>query len=402
MPNRIRSSTFKTQSNNEFPVEDFFNQVIDSLQDYSIFTIDTNFKINSWNSGAITIFQYEPGEILQQHFDIIFTDEDKQNGIPALEIKAALESGKAINNRWHIRKDGSRFYAQGQVFPVKSISGEAIGFVKILRDLTENKRTEDAINKYIGDLEELITHKDKILAILSHDLRSPLARMISITDYLRSDFDVIDPAEFKKLLKHLNKSVKEELNMLDYLVEWARIKYASQVFTPTKTDIYDFVLKAIETYQSTASANHVKLENHIKKNTFVYADGKMILSVIQNIIANAIRHSGEGDLVTISSYNSDNDMVVVIKDSGSGMSAETQQKLFTPNLESLASSRNQNQGAGIGMLLTKSFLETNGGKIWFESSEGNGTTFYFSLPLTERPPTNNNNNLNFSEIIASE
>ncbi|HMT28423.1 MAG TPA: PAS domain S-box protein, partial [Bacteroidia bacterium] len=243
MPNRIRSSTFKTKSNHEFPVEDFFNQVIDSLQDYSIFTIDTNFKINSWNSGAIAIFQYEPGEILQQHFDIIFTDEDKQNGIPDLEIKTALESGKAINNRWHIRKDGSRFYAQGQVFPVKSINGEAIGFVKILRDLTENKRTEDAINKYIGDLEELITHKDKILAILSHDLRSPLARMISITDYLRSDFDVISPTEFKKLLKHLNKSVKDELNMLDYLVEWARIKYASQVFTPAMIDIYDYVIK---------------------------------------------------------------------------------------------------------------------------------------------------------------
>lgn len=274
MPNRIRSSTFKTKNKNDFPVEDFFNHVFDSLQNYAIFTIDTNLMINSWNLGATQIFKYDPEEILNNHFNIIFTDEDKKNGVPVLELDAALTTGKAIDNRWYIRKDGSIFYAQGQVFPVRSVKGELIGFVKILRDLTENKKTEEAINQYIGDLEELNAHKDNILAILSHDLRSPLARMISISDYLLSDFDNINPDEIKNLLRYLNKSAREELNMLDYLLEWARIKYASQAFAPAKIDIYQYVLKAFEVVYAIAKGNHVKLANSIIADTTVFADGK--------------------------------------------------------------------------------------------------------------------------------
>ena len=331
MPNRIRSSTFKTNSN-EFPVEDFFNHVFDSLHDYSIFTMDTNLIINSWNSGATGIFQYEPNEILQSHFDTIFTEADKINGAPALEINTALESGKAFGNRMHVRKDGSTFYAQGQVFPIRSVNGEVIGFVKILRDLTESKRSEESINKYIVDLEELVAHKDNILAIVSHDLRSPLARMISITDYLLSEFESIDPADVMQLLKHLNKSVKDELNMLDYLVEWARIKFASEAFTPSTIDIYQYLLKALETSQVNALAKQVLLENNISANTFVYADGKMLYSIIQNILSNAIKHSSSGGVVLVSSYTEDNAVVVVIKDNGCGMSEDTLQNLFIPKL----------------------------------------------------------------------
>ncbi len=356
MPNRIRSSTFKTTSKNDFPVEDFFNHVLDSLQNYSIFTIDTNLMINSWNLGATQIFQYSHTEILNSHFDIIFTEEDKENGVPALEIDAALTTGKAIDNRWYIRKDGSQFYAQGQVFPVRSIEDELIGFVKILRDLTENKKTEEAINQYIGDLEELNAHKDNILAILSHDLRSPLARMISISDYLLADFDNINPEEMKNLLRYLNKSAREELNMLDYLLEWARIKYASQAFAPTKIDVYQYVLKAFEIVQAIAKGNHVKLANNIIEDTTVFADGKMVLSIIQNILSNAIRHSKEGGVVTVDSFKMNGQVVVMIKDNGSGMNVETLEKLFSPNVESLANIRKKNKGGGIGMLLTKSFL----------------------------------------------
>ncbi|HMT28420.1 MAG TPA: PAS domain-containing sensor histidine kinase [Bacteroidia bacterium] len=400
MPSKIRSTTFKTTDKHEFPVEDFFNHVIDSLQVYSIFTLDTNLLINSWNSGATQIFQYEPHEILKSHFEVIFTEEDKKNGVPSSEISIAVQSGKALDNRWHIRKDGSKFYAQGQVFPVKSSGGELVGFVKILRDLTENKRTEEAISKYISDLEELNAHKDNILAILSHDLRSPLARMISITQYLMSDFESINPTEFKNLLKHLNKSVIEELNMLDYLLEWARIKYASQVFTPAYADIYQYVMKAFETVQASATTNHVKLENHLQENTMVYADGKMLLSVIQNILTNAIKHSKEGDKVTVSLYKKDEDVVVMIKDTGIGIAPEVLQNLFIPNLESLANSRKKDKGAGIGLLLTKSFLETNGGKIWVESTVGQGASFYFSLPA-RKSKEGGENRLDFSGFMAS-
>lgn len=205
-----------------------------------------------------------------------------------------------------------------------------------------------------------------------------------------------------QLLKHLNKSVKDELNMLDYLVEWARIKFASEAFTPSTIDIYQYILKALETSQVNALAKQVLLENNISANTFVYADGKMLYSIIQNILSNAIKHSSSGGVVLVSSYTEDNAVVVVIKDNGCGMSEDTLQNLFIPKLESLVNDRKDNQSAGIGLLLTKSSIETNGGKIWVESSKDNGTSFYFSLPMNEpQPKINKDNSSDFSDIISN-
>ena len=163
------------------PTSEFYSQIIDSLQDYSIFTLDKELIINSWSSGSSTIFGYETEEILGEHFSKIFTEEDKINGIPKEEIDKAVREGRAVDNRWHICKDGSKFYAYGLVFPLIGLDGEMLGYVKILRDLTERRKSEEAVKKYVKELEELNNHKDSILAILSHDLRSPLSGIIGIT-----------------------------------------------------------------------------------------------------------------------------------------------------------------------------------------------------------------------------
>ena len=179
----------KVLKNQYIPTAEFYSQVIDSLQDYSIFTVDTELVINSWNSGATKIFQYETEEIIGKHFDIIFTEEDRKIGAPALEIETALKEGRAVDNKWHLCRDGSKFYAYGLVFPLLGINGEMLGYVKILRDLTERKKSEDSIARYVKELEALNTHKESVLAILSHDLRSPLAGIISTAEYLKLNYD---------------------------------------------------------------------------------------------------------------------------------------------------------------------------------------------------------------------
>jgi PAS domain S-box-containing protein len=164
----------KILKNKYIPTAEFYSQIIDSLQDYSIFTLDKEFNINSWSSGSAKIFGYETDEVIGEPFDIIFTEEDLKSGIPKREIETVLKEGRATDNRWHIAKDRSLFYAYGLVFSLIGSDGEMLGYVKILRDLTERKQSEDAIKKYIRELEELNTHKESVLAILSHDLRSRL------------------------------------------------------------------------------------------------------------------------------------------------------------------------------------------------------------------------------------
>ncbi len=363
------------------PTAEFYSQIIDSLQDYSIFTLDKELIINSWSSGSTKIFGYETDEVVGQQFDLIFTEEDIKNGIPKREIETALKEGRATDNRWHIAKDKSLFYAYGLVFPLTGLDGEMLGYVKILRDLTERKKSEDAIKKYVKELEELNTHKESVLAILSHDLRSPLSSIIGTAKYLKDNFHKMKPDNVQEMLDLLYKSSTHELEMLDYLVEWARIKYASDVFSPTKIKLTVYINKVFETLNETASINTINLHHEIKENTSVFADGKMLISIIQNIVSNAIKHTGKGGTITVSAKSKDDKIIVQVKDTGIGMSKEIMAKLFTPQMKTLSETRKKNKGAGIGLLLVKGFLEKNGGEIWVESIEGVGSSFYFTLPI---------------------
>ena len=374
----------KILKNKYIPTAEFYSQIIDSLQDYSIFTIDQEFIINSWSYGSTKIFGYETDEVIGEPFDLIFTAEDLKNGIPKREIETALKEGRATDNRWHIAKDKSLFYAYGLVFPLTGLDGEMLGYVKILRDLTERKQSEDAIKNYVKELEELNTHKESVLAILSHDLRSPLSAIIGTAKYLKENFHKMKPDAVQEMLDLLYKSSSDELDMLDYLVEWARIKYASDVFSPTKLKLTDYINKVFETLNETASINSINLHHVIDEHISVFADGKMLISIIQNIVANAIRHTGKGGAITVSAKNNDDKIIVQVKDTGIGMSKEIMESLFTPQVKTLSETRKKNKGAGIGLLLVKGFLEKNGGEIWVESIEGEGSTFYFTLPM-EKP-----------------
>jgi two-component system CheB/CheR fusion protein len=363
------------------PTAEFYSQIIDSLQDYSIFTLDNDLIINSWSSGSAKIFGYETEEVIGEHFDIIFTEEDKKSGIPQKEIETALKDGRATDNRWHIAKDKSTFYAYGLVFPLTGIDGEMLGYVKILRDLTERKKSEDAIKKYMKELEELNEHKESVMAILSHDLRSPLSAIIGTTKYLKENFSTMKQDVAKEMLELVYKSSTDELAMLDYLVEWARIKYASEVFNPTKIELVHYVEKVFETLNDTASIKAINLHHQIEENTSVFADSKMLLSIIQNIVSNAIKHTELGGKITVTAKTKADKIIIQIKDNGIGMSEEIIKKLFVPQMKTLSAARKENKGAGIGLLLVKGFLEKNGGEIWVESNEGEGSSFYFTLPI---------------------
>ena len=373
----------KILRSNYIPTAEFYSQVIDSLQDYSIFTLDNDFIINSWSSGSTKIFGYESDEIVGKHFNIIFTKEDIQNGIPQTEIKAAILEGRATDNRWHICKDQSLFYAYGLVFPLIGMEGEMLGYVKILRDLTDRKKSEDAIKKYVKELEDLNAHKENVLAIVSHDLRSPLSGIIGTAEYLKANLNRLEPHVVKEMLDLLHKTAVDELNMLDNLVEWARVKYASEAFSPTKIAPFQYVQKVFESLEKSASLNEIQLQNDIEINTSVFADEKMLLSIIQNIISNAIKHSFIGGTIVVSATVESEKVIIQIKDFGMGMSQDVQDKLFTPQMSTLSKARKDNKGAGIGLLLVKGFVEKNDGEIWVESKEGIGSTFYFTLPLNE-------------------
>ena len=126
-------------------VETRMRLIVESAQEYAIFTTDLERRVTSWNGGAQALFRYTDEEILGRLGDILFTPEDLEAGAPQREAEEAQTVGRAENERWHSRKDGARFYGSGMVTPLRDDAGNHIGYVKVMRDLTEQKRTEEAL-----------------------------------------------------------------------------------------------------------------------------------------------------------------------------------------------------------------------------------------------------------------
>jgi PAS domain S-box-containing protein len=122
--------------------QDLFHLLVESVKDYAIFTTDTEGKITTWNTGAERFFGYMEAEILGQSAAIIYTPEDRESGVPERELSTAAAKGRAEDERWHLRKDGSRFWVSGMVTPLRDEAGALCGFVKVGRDLTESKIAE--------------------------------------------------------------------------------------------------------------------------------------------------------------------------------------------------------------------------------------------------------------------
>ncbi len=370
----------KVEKKRYVPTKEFYSRVVESMSDYAVLTLDMDITINSWNSGAAKIFKYEEKEVIGKPFSIIFTEQDVASGIPQNEISFAIKNGKATDNRWHLCKDKEKIFASGLVFPMYSEEKEPIGFVKILQDKTASKRAEDAIKKQLKELDELNTHKEDVLAILSHDLRSPLASIIVAADYLKTNYEDIEDIERKEIIEQLFTSSKEELDMLDYLLEWARVKYASQAFTPKQIFLLPILKKVLEGMEEEITAKNLKVTNEIHDDISGFADPKMMLSIFQNLLSNAITHTPKNGKINITAKVQQANILLQIQDTGIGMLPAMAKKIFLPKMEFLSKPRKENKGGGIGLLLVKGFLEKNNGEIWVESKNKKGTSFYFTIP----------------------
>src|SRR3954469_14839182 len=144
-------------------------QIVESSTDYAIITTDLDGQITGWNAGARHLLGWREAEALGQNRRLIYTPEDREAGAPEAKMQLALAKGRAADERWHVRKDGSRFWSSGALLPLRGDAGATIGFLKILRDRTTEREAEDALRRLNATLEECVARRTSDLTAAAAD-----------------------------------------------------------------------------------------------------------------------------------------------------------------------------------------------------------------------------------------
>ena len=253
--------------------------------------------------------------------------------------------------------------------------------ISLLLFLRQNRKLSllsRALSHANNNLKELNFVKDKLFSVVAHDLRSPMVALMTMLKLFNTD--KLDTEKQARLLRDVSTRVGNTFGLLDNLLRWAKSQMQGMAPSLAFFDIQEESHAVTDTLQSFATVKKIALENHIGKHQ-VYADRDMLAVVIRNLITNAIKYTSANGTVILNSELKDNMLIVSVEDTGTGMSQEVQEKLFKLSETQSQSGTNNETGTGLGLVLCADLVKANGGNIWFTSVQGEGSTFFFSVPV---------------------
>ena len=232
------------------------------------------------------------------------------------------------------------------------------------------------------ELRKTIMGRDKLYSVIAHDLRSPLASIKMVLNMLVMSVgeEAIGP-EMHQMLRMANRNTEDVFSLLDNLLKWTKSQIGKLNVVYQDFRIDEVMEGILDIFSLVSKSKDIRLVHDSLSTVVVHADIDMIKTVLRNLLSNAIKFSYKGSQVVIESHVEDNMAVISVKDSGKGMNAEEKEKLLKPETHFSSYGTNNEEGSGLGLLLCQDFAIKNGGNLWFESEEGKGSTFFFSVPL---------------------
>jgi PAS domain S-box-containing protein len=380
-------STLRAQRDDTLDELDKYKLLVDSVQDYAIFLLDAKGYIKTWNRGAEKNKGYKPEEIIGKHFSIFYMPEDVEAKKPEKELEIATQFGRAEDEDWRVRKDGSRFWASVVITALYNNGGRLVGFAKVTRDLTERKRHEDELRKantllkaQQQELKRLNQSKDEFISLASHQLRTPASAIKQLLGLFTEGFQPDISERHLALIRKAYESNERQINIVNSLLKVAQMDAGKVVLKMTTTNLTALVESVVDDFGDTVQSRQQSIELKGEPSIMVTADAPHLRMALENLISNASKYTYEHGSIAVSVARSGDFATVAIIDNGVGI-AERDLKMLFEKFKRIPNDLSETVGGtGLGLYWANKVIALHGGHITVDSELHAGTTFTVHLP----------------------
>jgi len=258
-----------------------------------------------------------------------------------------------------------------------------IMFVYVLITSKQRRTQNKLLSEQKEELDQTNKTKDKMFLIIGHDLRGPVGNLKALIEMLLEEDEVRESKNLMETFSVFMKSIQAVSDLLENLLLWAKSQRGEMSFNPENLSLNTIINRNLQLFRSIADFKEITLHVELGNNYEVFADKNMLLSVVRNLISNAIKYTPKGGSIYITTEEESGFYKTSVRDTGIGFNKATAQKILnSKSFYSTAGTANE-VGSGLGLLLSKEFVERNGGHLWAESSPNNGSTFYFTIPVSQ-------------------
>jgi two-component system CheB/CheR fusion protein len=363
--------------------------VAESTRDYAIITTDERGCVDSWNKGAELVFGHTEAEMLGNDLERLFVPEDRLTGECQKEMRHARENGRAEDERWHLRKDGSRVYCSGIVTPLGAAA--EFGYAKIARDQTERENSDTERDEALtseqqnrSNAESEVALKDEFLAIMSHELRHPLNMIHVNVELLARLPEVAGSVAASRAAMQVRSAVVSQAKIIDDLLDMSRTRTGKLALAVAQIDINDVVAGIVAAAQADqATRGQVISLSTTAEPITVLADRVRLEQVLMNLLSNASKFTPLDGAIDITVTHDDKEASIVVTDTGQGIAADFLPHVFDMFGQSGSVTTRTTGGLGIGLALVREIVILHGGRVEAASAGiGNGARFTVWLPLS--------------------
>jgi len=358
--------------------EQRFRLIVDSVVDYAILMLDARGRVASWNAGAQRIYGYAADEIVGAPL------------APERELEAAAREGHFEEEGWRTRKDGSTFWAHVVVTAVREPRGQLLGYAKVVRDLTERKRTEAALVAAKVSAEKANEAKSQFLANMSHELRTPLNSLLILAKLLADNMGGnLEPKQVR-FAQTIYASGNDLLALINDLLDLAKIESGAVTALQMGAARFDDIRADLErTFRPAAQQKGLDFAIDLAPGlpAAIRTDAIRLKQVLKNLIANALKFTQRGSVRLRVAPVAPAAVTFAVTDTGIGIPREKHALVFEPFHQADAGTARQYGGTGLGLTISRELARLLGGELRLESEPGRGSTFTLTLPLADERAT---------------